>query len=208
MAFVYSYAQNITIPNGIEIIGDQAFGAFDMVTLNIPASVKKIGSWTFQDSSFLTTVNFAENSLLETLGTEAFINCKSLKTFNLPNSVLSIGERAFENCEALEEFIILEESQLKSIYTGAFMNTAISSFYIPASCEYLEYGEYKDPAATIPYYIFKNCPNLKEVIFADPTNWSYYNGNRYVPIAEIDLSDSSSAIKYVTNWRYSLCKNK
>lgn len=208
MAFAYSYAQTITIPNGIEIIGDQAFGASDMVILNIPASVIKIGSWAFQDSSLLTTVNIAENSLLETLGTEAFNNCKSLKTFNLPNSVLSIGERAFEDCVALEEFIILEDSQLKSIYTGAFMNTAISSFYIPAACDYLEYGEYKDPAATIPYYIFKDCPNLQEIIFADPTNWSYYNGNRYVAINEATLSNSTNAITYVTNWRYSLYKNK
>lgn len=53
--------EKITIPEGVQEIGDRAFnGCSSLTTVTIPASVKKIGADAFKDCPSLTTVNVAD----------------------------------------------------------------------------------------------------------------------------------------------------
>lgn len=97
----------------LETIGEYAFyGCYKLKGVKIPASVKSIGNFAFSawgkapgeanESSSLTTVEFEENSQLETIGNAAFRNCKKLTRIVIPEGVKNIGSSAFLGCSALE----------------------------------------------------------------------------------------------------------
>ena len=66
-----------TIPQGIKIIGDGAFGLCSSLTaVAIPDSVTSIGDWAFDGCSGLTAVTIPDN--VTSIGDEAFVGCNSL----------------------------------------------------------------------------------------------------------------------------------
>jgi uncharacterized repeat protein (TIGR02543 family) len=67
---------SIIIPNGVIIIGDEAFSGSGLTSITIPNGVTSIGD-------------------------EAFSNCASLTSITIPNSVTSIGSNSFYNCSNL-----------------------------------------------------------------------------------------------------------
>ncbi len=97
----------------LETIGEYAFyGCYKLKGVKIPTSVKSIGNYAFEtsgkapgetdESSSLITVEFEENSQLETIGNAAFQDCKSLTRIVIPEGVKKIGSSAFLRCSALE----------------------------------------------------------------------------------------------------------
>jgi uncharacterized protein YjdB len=118
---------NETIPdtvNGITVtgIGVRAFyGNTTLTGITIPASVTTIGgNGAFANCGELTTVTFAEGSVLETIGEYTFYSCSKLGTITIPASVTSIGVSAFSGCLKLETITIPES--VTSIGNSAFAN--------------------------------------------------------------------------------------
>ena len=64
-------------------------------------SVKEICDYAFYNCTSLTSVTFAENSQLESIGYCAFYNCISLTSIVIPNSVISISDHALHGSTAL-----------------------------------------------------------------------------------------------------------
>ena len=58
-----------------------------LTSITIPDSVTSIGDRAFNNCSSLTSVIFAENSKLESIGAYAFRYCTSLTGLEIPNSV-------------------------------------------------------------------------------------------------------------------------
>ena len=56
----------------------------------------------------------------ESLGINAFYNCKNLTSFIVPEGVTTISENCFYNCENLQEIFL--PSSLKYIGENAFYN--------------------------------------------------------------------------------------
>jgi hypothetical protein len=102
----------------------------------------------------ISTITFAENSQLTTIGSNAFripdltsiiipasvtsigraafCNCTNLTSITIPASVTSIGEGTFEGCESLASITI--PTSITSIVRAAFYNcTSLTSITIPAS---------------------------------------------------------------------------
>lgn len=86
-------------------------GCTALEAIEIPASVTSIGDRAFSylnagssgsSCKALTTLTFADDSQLESIGTYAFANARVLKSVDLPNSVSTIGTYAFQYCYALE----------------------------------------------------------------------------------------------------------
>ena len=79
------------------------------ITVNIGANVTKLPDYIFcpyNNSSYsanITTVNIAEGSVCESIGSYAFGFCSSLTSITIPENVTSIGNRAFFDCTALTE---------------------------------------------------------------------------------------------------------
>ncbi|MGM9912823.1 leucine-rich repeat protein [Floccifex sp.] len=70
--------------------------------VNIGAGVTTISDYAFYRCSNLEEVNFATQSVLNTIGGSSFYRCSSLTSVTLPNFVKTIHGNAFAKCENLK----------------------------------------------------------------------------------------------------------
>ncbi len=93
-AFSSGALTELTLPDGLKIIGDNAFHSQSQLTsVTIPASVKAIENHTFTNCPKLAEVTLLEG--LEMIDDDAFANCKALTSVLIPKSVEHIGWNAF-----------------------------------------------------------------------------------------------------------------
>lgn len=125
-------------------------GAFanckSLKSIQIPASVEKIGVGAFKNCSQLSTVTFEPNSKLKTIGGYsdtnwtsevgtkhygAFADCVSLSEIKLPATLTSIDDVAFSNCKRLIN-IYCAASTPPTIKYNSFINISTAvRFYVP-----------------------------------------------------------------------------
>ena len=161
---------NVVIPstlNGVPVthIGNEATTEDSIIrvfanntnikSVEIPASIKSIGRYAFENCTNLETVTFAEDIDLKLIRNWTFQGCTSLISVTIPASVEKIQEGAFKCCTNLEEVILPENTKLKEIVGSAFHQTAITSFKVPAT------------VTTIGNGAFSFCPNLTTVEFEE-----------------------------------------
>ena len=100
----------ITIPEGVTAIGlDSGIGiVFDGCTgltkVNLPQSLKSIGTAAFSDCKNLTHIEIPDGVTL--IGRASFWNCTGLKEIVLPESVTTIQNSAFCGCANLTSLTI------------------------------------------------------------------------------------------------------
>ena len=90
----------ITIPDGVQTIGDMAFDSCGLLTTaRIPESVTRIGMQAFSECTNLTNITLPKR--LQTIDMNAFFDCSSLLEISIPASVTNIGNAAFYHCMKL-----------------------------------------------------------------------------------------------------------
>ena len=145
-------------PYTVTAIGYSAFGSLstpiNVSSVFIPATVLSIGDSAFIYCDALTTVTFAEDSQLKSIGHGAFWGSEQVyprfKEIKIPDSVETIGNGAFYDCRDLERITL--PSALQTLSTVTFYNcTALSEVTFPASLK------------TIESSAFSGCRNLSEV---------------------------------------------
>ena len=145
-------------PYTVTAIGYSAFGSLstpiNVSSVFIPATVLSIGDSAFIYCDALTTVTFAENSQLKSIGRAAFWGSEQVyprfKEIKIPDSVETIGNGAFYDCRDLERITL--PSALQTLSTVTFYNcTALSEVTFPASLK------------TIESSAFSGCRNLSEI---------------------------------------------
>ena len=95
----------VTIPEGVQSIGDSVFSCCSSLTsLTLPSSLQSIGDRAFYVCSSLTSLTLP--SSLQSIGDCAFGCCSSLTSLTLPSSLQSIGEEAFDYCKSLSTLYI------------------------------------------------------------------------------------------------------
>jgi uncharacterized repeat protein (TIGR02543 family) len=137
-----TFASNSTLTS----IGSGAFAyARSLGSVVIPATVVTIKDGAFrQDEAVvnaLTSITFAPNSQLTTIGDSAFRNVNALTNITIPANVKTIGEYAFANWNydlsapmALTTVTFEAGGQLERIERGAFQHQrSLSQITIPAS---------------------------------------------------------------------------
>lgn len=170
-------------PYTVTAIGYSAFGSLstpiNVSSVFIPATVLSIGDSAFIYCDALTTVTFAENSQLKSIGRAAFYGSEHVhprfKEIKIPDSVETIGNGAFYECRDLER--IAFPSALQTLSSVTFYNcTALSEVTFPASLKTIEssafsgcrnLSEVKLPASltAIQSSVFHLCINLKTVSY-------------------------------------------
>jgi len=97
----------------------------------IGANVKKIPAYIFSHSN-VSSAEFADGSVCESIGDGAFYDCESLAEITVPDSVLSIGSKAFLDCESLASVTIGKD--VKTIGEDVFYRcTGITEIYYNAT---------------------------------------------------------------------------
>ena len=116
-AFASSTVQRVTIPVGVESIGNYAFDHCSSLTgIVVPQSVHSIGSYAFWLCTSLASINLPHG--LESIGDYAFSNCQAMSSVSLPDTLTSLGASAFEVCVKLTGVVL--PSSLSSVSNYAF----------------------------------------------------------------------------------------
>ncbi len=172
----------IALPQGLKSIGKRAFYRTSIGGISIPATVTSIGRYAFSENHFLTNVELASGSALNSIGEQAFCECWLLKAISLPAGITRIEDHVFYNCQALASVILppalesIDEwsfyhtyalksidfpQTLTSIGNGAFYESSLESVVLPMSLAAIEDGA------------FSNCRNLKYLeLPATPKIWN------------------------------------
>ncbi|MCR4645880.1 MAG: leucine-rich repeat protein [Oscillospiraceae bacterium] len=99
-----AFLQDVTLPEGLTVIGDSAFYSSGVSAVNFPDSLEEIGASAFADTR-LTEAELPQH--LTTVGENAFYACTALQQVIIPESTDYIGTGAFFQCEALDKVTVL-----------------------------------------------------------------------------------------------------
>lgn len=155
-------------------IGDQAFYNRNITSIEIPKTVKTIGLRAFYNCLNLTTVIFAAESGLETIGEAAFQLDHNISKVTIPKNVKVISDDAFSGCTQLNEVIFADDSSIETIGNSAFASIGATNLTLPASlntigdrafsgCSLLETITISNGVTTIPVEAFAECRGLTAV---------------------------------------------
>ena len=98
--------KNSTIPAGVTSIGESAFYATDLTSIEIPAGVTSIGAWAFCVTG-LTSIEIPAS--VTSIGMRAFQNCPNLATVTVYAPSCTLGDKAFLNCSNLENIYVFSD---------------------------------------------------------------------------------------------------
>ncbi len=200
----------LTICSGITEISDSTFIRCPFVTVNIPATVEKLGFNAFEDNASLKTVNFAENSQLNYFGDRAFSGCYSLSSINLENCTAPVVEFVgnstpdqepgyyFRGCESLKEITL--PAGACGTWQRMFYCTGIEAVHFQPSTDAAKaYSNgYVDAE-----HMFSGCGNLKTITGLEDSlfeigNFSYFSFYCCSSLEKIDYRKPISDYYYST----------
>ena len=165
-------SNNITLPN-------YAFRQTAAVALNIPGTLKSLGTYAFHYAENLVSCSFNLPETVKTIPNYTFYYCSALTDFEIPESVTEIGTYVFYRCESLKSIDI--PANVYKIGNYAFAYSGLESFYLPATVTSLgtaiftwspnlktfEFGldeNGKSPITVLPNTTFSYCTALENVI--------------------------------------------
>ena len=99
-AFSYGSYSAVLLPEGVILIGDNAFkGCYTLTSVSLPQSLLTIGNSAFHSCSDLTSIEIPDNVI--SIGSSAFYNCSDLASVRLPQGLTTIESSAFGFCYSL-----------------------------------------------------------------------------------------------------------
>ncbi|UVP90467.1 leucine-rich repeat domain-containing protein [Bacteroides fragilis] len=153
--------------------GNSFEGCQNLASIDIPASVSWINSFSFKNCANLKTVTFHEG--LQVIGGKSFQGCSSLVSVSIPKSVTSIGDESFAGSSSLNEMNLSQEGT-PEINSSAFAYSGLRSITIPETVTAVGGG------------ILNGCSRLTSI---------FWECNRDVPNI-IDLN-STSCLLYLSH---------
>lgn len=125
----------VTIPEGYDRVGDEAFKDSQIKNINFPKTLTLIGESAFYNCTKITSLTLNEG--LENIGKKAFMGT-SLTALKFPSTLQIIHDEAFRNCYV---YGLKFNAGLKFIGKGAFAlrgnDKAETTLEIPASMRYI-----------------------------------------------------------------------
>ena len=206
---------SITIPDSVTSIGQQAFNntAYYNDESNWENDVLYIGNHLIMARS-TRSGTYSIKIGTKTIADSAFRGWSGWTSITIPSSVTSIGERAFEDCSSLTSVTFGVNSRLTSIGDDAFYGcSGLTSIMIPDSVISIGSSAFEDCSSltsiTIPGSVtsigslaFGYCSKLTSVTFVNPNGWwrsTSSTATSGTSISSIDLSDPSTAARYLTS---------
>lgn len=156
-----------------------------LTEVTVPEGVERIGDYAFFYCRILEKVYLP--STLTEIGANGFGICEKLGSIVIPEGVTAIGSSAFASAASLEE-VKLPES-LAVIGDTAFLGTSLKSVVIPGNVVTIgkEAFAFNDnlTAATI----LRNVKNLGESIFRNSPNVTVFTDSKEAPIYSYSTAD-------------------
>lgn len=124
----------VTLSNdpGFTTIPEYTFnGCISLGPVTLPDNITTIEQYAFINCSSLSSVSVTDNSLLSSIGQQAFYN-SGLVSITIPAGVTTMGNSAFESCSALSSVTVKQGCSI--IGNDAFKNcTSLHELDLPAN---------------------------------------------------------------------------
>ncbi len=207
---------NSKIPPTVKKIENLTYHGFSTLTsIDIPQGVEIIGYEAFADCENLKTVNFQSDAALSSLGESAFSNCTSLESIDLPASVRSIGSYAFEGCRGLKSIILpdsVKQFGKERMFKGCYL---LQSVELPKGvteigretfqdCWSLASASLPEGVKTIKEDAFSKCGKLKTI--NSPSTLSTIEERAFYLCTSLDSIDLSMLNK-IKSKAFAYCSN-
>ncbi|MDE6758083.1 MAG: leucine-rich repeat domain-containing protein [Clostridia bacterium] len=162
--FYKQQLEEVEIPEGVEIIGENVFAECRNLTrVSLPTTLKQLGARAFSGCKKLAQINM-NNNMVKTIEKDAFFGCDGLESFALGDFIEEIEERAFGCCKNLSELSL--PCSLKKIGSRAFCHCdKLRSIYIPSLVNEIN-GD-----------VFQGCHALESLVVDSENNKYYSDGN-------------------------------
>lgn len=182
----------VQVPDGIKIIGIEAFSEADWIKeIILPESIIEIQSGAFYHLRELEKINLPTR--LSYIGGRAFQGCNKLSKITLPNTVRAIGGNCFAYCQSLSEIVL--SSKMSYIPMEAFnFCRELKSVTIPKSISRIDYGAFFDCRSLAEIHYGGTVEEFKQISTSDSFLNELNDGiNIFVKIyctdAVVELSD-------------------
>lgn len=174
----YCYFENlekVILPPSILGLTEESFSGLKKLTsINIPSSVKWIGSSAFEGDISLSGI---ELSKVKVIREKAFQDCQGLSSLDLGSSLLKIDSYAFSHCESIPS--ITFPLTLKEIGASAFQyNSSLKSLIIPGNVK------------SIGNYAFFRCESLSSLTIEDGVSSIGSNAFLETPLEKVFIPKS------------------
>ena len=184
-----SKSGGVKIPDGITEIPEGCFeGCSSLQSINLPSSVKTIGSLAFYGCTSLATIE--KGMRVEKIGVQAFSN-SGLKTMTISNSTVEIGSSAFNDCDKLESLII-----------GSGLTTMGQSAF--SSCDNLKAVTIQDGVTEISNSAFIKCINLPEISI--PNSVITIGGGAFMDCTSLATVSIGDNVTQIGDYAFYNCK--
>lgn len=144
-----SRLKNVTINEGITIIGESAFSETVIKKLVLPSTVIAVNDNAFAYCGQLEKAVLDER--LDSIGCQAFMNTTSLSEISIPDKVEYIGSKCF-SYSGIKNVKLPENSAFTAILWETFFG-----------CKNLETVKLPDSVNIIDYYAFSECTSLRSI---------------------------------------------
>lgn len=157
----------VTIPEGYDRVGDEAFANSSITNINFPTTLTLIGESAFENCKEIASITL--NKGLENIGKKAFMDTP-LTALKFPSTLQIIHDEAFRNC-----FIygLKFNAGLKFIGKGAFAlpkkEKAETTLEIPASMRYIGAIAFGNRRYQDVFFYGENAPLMP---FGTIENWA------------------------------------
>lgn len=162
-----------------------------------------VDGYAFANSS----IEEFDSGLLMYVWTNAFRNCRNLKSIDLHN-VFSIEDGAFQNCTSLTE--VTFNDTISYIGCQAFENTGLTDVVIYGDDCYIYEGAFKDcknlesvrleeGVSYVGMNAFLNCPKLKTIYLSKTVKYFEDNAFNGCDNVTFELVKNTTAHKYIKN---------
>lgn len=133
-----SQLSDITLPQGLESIGDYAFNSTSITQVTLPETVVNVGEGAWSHCPLLTTATFN----LEQVPNNAFMGDTVLNDLTLGNKVTTIGRGAFNGCTALQTIKVESDNTIASIGAEAFIGAGAGAIALNSLTALKEIGDW------------------------------------------------------------------
>lgn len=139
--------ESVTLPEGLAIIGNEAFYKSGVKTVSLPSTLSSMGASAFRECVNLQGIVLPD--ALKDIAEYSFCGCSNLKTVSFGNQIASIENNAFDHTGV--ENVVFPNS-VKTIGVQAFAN-----------CPMLKSIIINDASVSVKLGAFYNCVNLENV---------------------------------------------
>ena len=144
--------KDVKLKKGTTGIADGLFNHSGISSIEIPDSVRTIGSAAFIGCSGLKSVEIPDK--VSRIESQTFSMCSSLESVKLPKNLKYIGMAAFGSCPSLKSIELPEG--LEAIASSALFTSALTEVTIPASTK------------TVDMRAFLGCSDMKKATLLNP----------------------------------------